>query len=135
MIAAILSALMLMSSRSELPPDVWRCQNQVEVWCAVDGCAAKAESETTPLDVWASSRDGRFSVCAYTGCWEGAGAVTQNNGRLLWAAEDVPFTSGNGGFSADITLLIIEQDGVGFVRVGGLATPLLCLRAPPGERG
>ena len=134
MIAAILSTFMLMSSRSELPPDVWRCQNQIEVWCAVDGCAAKAERETTPLDIWASQRNGRFSVCAYSGCWEGAGAVTQNRGRLLWAADRAPFSSGE-GFAADITLLIIEQDGVGFVRVGGLATPLLCLRAPPGERG
>ena len=55
-------------------------------------------------------------------------------GRLVWAADDVEFYSGRGGFSADVSLLVIEKDGVGFVRVGGLATPLLCLRAEPGQR-
>jgi hypothetical protein len=30
---------------------------------------------------------------------------------------------------SDVTLLIFQSDGVGFVRAGGLATPLLCERA------
>lgn len=132
MLAFILSALMLMSSRSSLPPDVWACQNQIEVWCAVDGCAAKAENETTPMDIWARRDNGRFAICAYTGCWEGEGQVSDTSGRLLWAANGVEFSSGQGGFSADVSLLIIEKDGVGFVRVGGFATPLLCLRSPDG---
>ena len=129
MLAAILSLFMLMSSR---PSDAWTCQNQIEVWCAVDGCAAKAEDETTPLDIWARSDNGKFSICAYTGCWEGQATFTEASGRLLWAADDVAFTSGQGGFTADVSLMIVNKDGVGFIRVGGLATPLLCLRAPEG---
>ena len=132
MLAAILSVFMLMSSRSSLPPDVWACENQIEVWCAVDGCAAKAEDETTPLDIWARSDTGQFSICAYTGCWEGQAEVTEARERLLWAADGVEFTSGQGGFAADVSLMIVKKDGVGFIRVGGLATPLLCLRAPEG---
>ena len=132
MFAVILSALMLMSSRTSLPPDVWSCRNQIEVWCTVDGCAAKAEDETTPLDIWARRDTGQFAICAYTGCWEGQADVVETNGRLLWAADDVAFLSGQGGFSADVSLLIVKKDGVGFVRVGGFATPLLCLRSPEG---
>ena len=123
--------LMLMANRAELPPDAWACTNQVEVWCTVDSCAAKDADETTPLRI-AARRDGVFSVCAYTGCWEGKASVIDNNGRLLWAADGAAFSSRpEGGWEADISLLIVEKDGVGFVRVGGIATPLLCLRADP----
>ena len=126
----LLIAAFLSSSKSEIPPDIWSCANDVEVWCAVDGCAAKEEGETTPMSINAR-RSGEFSVCAYTGCWEGRTTVTDTAGRLLWAANGVPFSSQpDGGFKADVSLLIIESDGVGFVRVGGIASPLLCLRQP-----
>ena len=131
MLLAIIAAL-LSSSRSEIPPDLWHCENQIEIWCTVDSCAAKAEQEMTPMSI-SARRDGPFSVCAYTGCWEGEAEVVDAGGRLLWAADGVAFTSQpEGGFEADISLLIIEKEGVGFVRVGGLATPLLCVRAEPG---
>jgi len=129
----LLAAALMFASKSEVPPDVWRCKNQIEVWCTVDSCAAKDEAETTPMDIWAR-RDGAFSICAYTGCWDGMAEHTSVNGRLLWAADDIEFLSGRGGFNADITLVIVEKDGVGFVRVGGFASPLLCLRAEPGAR-
>lgn len=126
----LLLAALLSSSKSEIPPDVWACANDIEVWCAVDSCAAKPEGETTPMAI-SARRDGAFSVCAYTGCWEGKGQVADIGGRLLWAADDVPFSSKpEGGFEADVSLLIIEAEGVGFVRVGGIASPLLCLRRP-----
>ncbi len=126
----LLLAAILSSSPSEIPPDAWVCSNEVEVWCAADGCAARPESESTPMAI-AARRDGRFSVCAYTGCWDGEANIGEIGGRILWAADDVPFSSPpEGGFKADVTLLIIAEDGVGFVRVGGIATPLLCLRQP-----
>ena len=131
MLAALI-ALSLSSSPSEIPPATWSCQSQVEVWCTVDSCAAKAEDETTPLDVWARE-DGEISVCAYTGCWEGAAQFSNTDGRLVWAARNLDFTSGRGGFGADVSLMIITGEGVGFVRAGGLATPLLCARAEPGS--
>lgn len=123
-----LLAAMLSSSKSEIPPDTWDCANDVEVWCAVDGCAARPEGEMTPMSITAR-RDGVFSVCAYTGCWEGESNLVEANGRLVWAADGAGFsTQPDGGFEADITLLIVERDGVGFVRAGGVASPLLCTR-------
>ncbi|WP_411817394.1 hypothetical protein [Hyphococcus sp. DH-69] len=128
----ILAAILLSSSKSEVPPDRWSCQNEIEVWCAVDGCAAKSQDETTPMSI-SAGRDGAFSVCAYTGCWEGQANVHDLNGRLLWAADGAEFSTNPGGFNADVSLLIIEKDGVGFVRVGGIASPLLCTRRSPGQ--
>lgn len=128
-----LAALLLTSSPAEIPADVWLCKNQIEVWCTVDSCAAKAASETTPMSI-AARRDGAVSVCAYTGCWEGEAATGDIDGRLTWAAQALPFSSQpDGGFEADVSLFIIEKDGVGFVRVGGIASPLLCVRSEPGE--
>lgn len=125
------SALLLLTSPAEIPEDVWHCRNQVEVWCMIDGCAAAPPDEFTPMDIRAGA-DGALSVCAYTGCWEAASRPLRAAGRILWAADDVAFSSdADGAMTADVTLLVVERDGVGFVRVGGLATPLLCERAAP----
>ncbi len=127
------AAAFLTASPSEIPPDAWSCSNDIEVWCTVDSCAAKSADETTPMAI-AARRTGEISVCAYTGCWEGEAEVTDNQGRISWAANGLAFSSNpQGGFTADVSLFIIEKDGVGFVRVGGIASPVLCLRREPGE--
>jgi len=125
----LLLAALVSSSKSEIPPDIWDCANDVEVWCSVDGCAANAEGESTPMAITAR-RSGEFSVCAYSGCWEGKTDVADIVGRLVWAADGAAFSTNPDGFFADITLLIVEKDGVGFVRAGGIATPLLCAKRP-----
>ena len=127
-------AALLGVSTAEIPNDSWTCRNQIEVWCAADGCAAAAPDETTPLDIRAYRRGG-FSICAYSGCWEGEGPPLIANGRLLWTADAARFsTHSDGGMDAAATLLIVQKEGVGFVRVAGLATPLLCERAGPDPR-
>ena len=123
---AIILAALVSASKSEVPPDRWVCANDIEVWCTVDSCAAKPADETTPMAI-SARLDGRFSVCAYTGCWEGQTRVTNANGRLVWAADGVPFST-NEAATADISLMIVARDGVGFVRVGAIASPLLCRR-------
>lgn len=126
------AALMFGASRTEVPPESWNCRNQIEVWCAADGCAATAPEESTPMDIWASAGDagkGAISVCAYSGCWEGGARVSATAGRLLWVGDNLPFASSVEGAAGDVTLLILAKDGVGFVRAGGVATPVLCHRA------
>lgn len=124
-------AVLLRASIAEIPDDSWTCRNQIEVWCAADGCAATPPGEFTPMDIHADAGGG-LSVCAYTGCWEARPAPIRVRGRSLWVADDVAFSSRpDGSMNADISLLIVEKDGVGFVRVGGLATPLLCVRRSP----
>ena len=124
-------ATLVRASISEVPaetpvdPSQWRCRNQVEVWCSADGCAASEPENFTPMEV-SAGRDGALSVCAYTGCWGGAATVTAVQGRALWTADSVRFSTNPDMVQAAVTLLINEKDGVGFVKVGGLATPLLC---------
>lgn len=127
-------AFLLAASRKEVPPESWNCRNQVEVWCAADGCAATPPGESTPMDIWAST-DGEISACAYSGCWEGRAATTASAGRLLWIGDGLPFVSAIEGAKGDVTLLILARDGVGFIHAGGIATPVLCARAlrPPRE--
>lgn len=125
-------AALLSASPAEIPQGVWRCRNQLEVWCAADGCAATPPEEFTPLEVTADARRGA-TVCAYTGCWKIARRAVRANGRLLWSGEQLAFSTRRGGaMAADVTLLIVEKDGVGFVRAGSLATPLLCAKTGPG---
>lgn len=131
MMLLFIAAMLARASVAEIPEESWTCANQMEVWCSADGCDAAEPGAFTPMSIAASARGG-FSVCAYTGCWEGAGAPLRQQGRILWMADGAAFsTSPDGGMKADVTLLIIEAEGVGFVRVGGFATPLLCERAGP----
>jgi len=122
------AAVLMRASISETPPESWNCRNQIEVWCAADGCAATAPGESTPMDIWARA-DGDISVCAYSGCWEGKAALNAAAGRLLWIGDNLPFVSAIDGAAGDVTLLVMAKDGVGFVRAGGIATPVLCRRA------
>ncbi|MEQ8935516.1 MAG: hypothetical protein RIE56_06970 [Amphiplicatus sp.] len=116
------------ASAAEPPPEGWSCSNPIEVRCSAEECSAESEA-FTPMSVSVSAAGG-FSVCAYTGCWEGVGAPARQEGRLLWTGDDLPFsTSQDGGMQADVTLLLVEKDGLGFVRVAGFASPLLCERA------
>lgn len=124
----ILVLAMLGATREGLPPDAWRCRNQVEVWCTADGCAAAQPEEFTPMDISANS-GGDLSVCAYTGCWSGKAAVARAEGRWLWAGDAFAFSTLPDGERTDVTLMIVARDGVGFVRAGGFATPVLCTRA------
>lgn len=130
MILLMLAAL-LRASTAEIPHETWNCRNQIEVWCTADGCASTPPDEFTPMDINADAAGG-FSVCAYTGCWEADAAPVRASGRILWAADRVGFSSmPEGGMETDVTLLINEKDGVGFVRAAGFATPVLCTRTGP----
>ncbi|MDZ7628577.1 MAG: hypothetical protein U5J99_09290 [Parvularculaceae bacterium] len=126
---------LLGATREGMPADVWSCRNQVEVWCTADGCAATNPDEFTPMDISADA-NGDLSVCAYTGCWSGKAKVARAEDRWLWAGDGLPFSTSGDRAKADVTLLIAAKDGVGFVRAGGLATPVLCTRASrPARRG
>lgn len=121
---------LLTASTASVPPDRWSCANNIEVWCEAGDCSTKPADETTPMSI-SAYRDGAISVCAYTGCWEGKATVAEKDGRILWTGDNFAFsTQPDGAFKADITLLIVEKDGAGFIRAGAIATPLFCERAP-----
>lgn len=118
-----------LAAASVVAAQSWHCRNQFEIWCSETGCRQAPAGEMTPLDIWAGRKD--LSVCAYTGCWAGKGGPKRIGGRLLWIGKALPFSTqpDESEMRTDVTLMIFESDGVGFVRAGGLATPLLCERA------
>ncbi|NWG71131.1 MAG: hypothetical protein HXY23_05905 [Parvularculaceae bacterium] len=123
-------ALLAAASAAAASPSGWHCRNQVEIWCdGSKGCRTAPAGQSTPLDIWADRSS--YSVCAYTGCWQGKARVRRIGERHLWAGKNAPFSTApdKEEMRSDVTLLIFESDGVGFVRAGGLATPLLCERA------
>lgn len=125
----LIAALLLGASRREVPPAEFACRNQIEVWCEEGQCAARPAGEMTPMDIRASLK-GDIAVCAYSGCWTGKARVSMADGRILWTAERLPFSTSDAPESAaGVTLLIVPSDGVGFVRAAGFATPLSCVAA------
>lgn len=126
-------ALALAAALVQSQPADWHCRNELEIWCSGQGCNLAPPGETTPLEIRADPKGG-FSVCAYSGCWEGKSRPKRIAGRLIWAGDNVPFsTAREGAMATDVTLIVFEADGVGFVRAGGLATPLVCARDVAGE--
>ena len=127
----LIELLIGLASKSGTPAPVpaeeieWECTNQVEVWCDEEGCSARPDGEFTPMSITATE-DGALEVCAYTGCWQGGGVMVEQSSRLLWTASKAPFSSSPEQEGVDLTLLIDRHDGVGFVRAGGIATPLQC---------
>lgn len=104
----------------------WSCRNDVEIACRDGACEAAQKGEFTPLDISADPK-GDVSVCVYSGCWTTTARPVRRAGRLLWTIDrarwsDKPETD------ARITLLIDTKEGVGFVRVDGFASPLICRR-------
>lgn len=107
-------------------PQGWTCRNVVEVACNETDCRTAPPGDFTPMDI--SAGPNGLSVCAYSGCWEARAKPLARRGRLLWAASAAFSTAPEPKAQEEVTLLIIEKDGAGFVRVGGFSTPLLCRR-------
>lgn len=107
----------------------WQCRNPVEVACTEATCTASPAGEFTPMDIAAES-SGRISVCAYSGCWEAQAKPLRKRGRLVFAADRARFsTADSDAMRADITLVIDERTGAGFVLAAGFANPLLCSKS------
>lgn len=75
---------------------------------------------------------GGMRVCAYSGCWEGTGEVFRSGRFLVLVGRDLVFSTAPDSPSAreDIALTIDRRDGVGTVKAGAFAQPLLCESAP-----
>lgn len=107
-------------------PQAWRCSNAglAEVRCGADGCRAAEESAYTPMQ--ASVGAGTLEVCAYSGCVSGTAALAGRlEGHAVWTAR----IEGE----APASLMVETGSGVGLLRWGGFANPMLC--RPQGADG
>lgn len=105
-------------------PSNWTCRNaDIEVVCADDSC--RVTDAHTPMEVTVSGSE--VSVCAYSGCWEGAAATTVRSGSFLTVTgTGLPFSS-DPDDRADISVTIETASRVGTILVAGrYATPATC---------
>lgn len=116
-------------------PAGWRCRNDLEVSCYQGSCEATAGDDFTPMSVRAYAT-GAMSVCAYSGCWEGTGEIFESDEFRIFAGHDLEFSTSADSPSdrADVVLAIDRSDGVGTLKVGAFAQPLLCESIAGGAR-
>ncbi len=111
---------------SSAQPQAWSCRNfEFEISCSHTDCTASTAH--TPMDI--SVAEDAMSVCAYTGCWEGAPSAVLTSGPFTtFVGVDMPFSSNPHAGGGDVTVSVNRKSGAGSVLVGELfATPLSCV--------
>lgn len=113
----------------------WHCRNKdMEIRCGANQC--KGTGHFAPLDIFADSH-GRMSICAYSGCWEGAGQVYAAGSHLLFSAHRLKWTGSSGSgdeTGKDFILGIDAGDGVAVLKGAGYAMPLQCEKVKPHKK-
>jgi hypothetical protein len=110
----------------------WRCSPDVEVWCTIESCATNEEKlEAIRIGVTFDSR-GVFSLCAYTGCWEGKGKVVSVSPFLVITLGNVDWSDPNQRVEARENVLIAfdVKDQVAMVKAGSISMPMRCSKHP-----
>lgn len=107
----------------------WQCRNSVEVQCEAQTCSATPEGGFTPMQVDFDST-GKFSVCAYSGCWEGRGGVSINWPFMIVSKPGANWSdpSRKTENRQDILIAYNATDNIALVKAGALALPLHCHR-------
>lgn len=129
----ILSALLSspIMAQVDTPVSAWACSNlDVEITCDAVGC--QAADSFTPMSVSLSTEE--ISVCAYSGCWQGAPISAHWAGKRFqsFTAESLPFSTAP-DTGADIAITIDTQTGVATLLVAEIfAHPMRCQK-PLGE--
>ena len=120
-ILAVLSALAVASALPAAAATSWSCRNPIEVGCSAKTCEVAADF--TAMDI-SLAENGRVSVCAYSGCWEGKAVVTHRAGFVQFVASRLVFSSG--GSASAMTASIDTRDRIGVIKIGGYAQPIIC---------
>ena len=124
--ASMTCAALAMAFCAPLHAESWQCRNTVEVQCHAGECAAETDG-ITPLDVRFDA-DGGFSVCAYTGCWDGTGKAVRNPPHLLISAAQVDWSDPSRADEnrSDVVIAFDSADGIALVKAGVFALPMAC---------
>lgn len=104
--------------------ETWECRNDVEISCADGKCEAKTKSDFTPMSV-SFDRTGMMSVCAYSGCWEGTGKVSDTENFMMLTGNDLKFST-SADMTESIAITLDKRDYVALIKVGAFAQPLIC---------
>lgn len=104
----------------------WHCKNDIEVSCLDGSCKVIDDDGFTPMSINVTGT-GAVSVCAYSGCWEGAAERVPTDGYFIVVGHRLPFsTNPDPRMAQDIILAIDKTDNVGLLKVDTFAQPLIC---------
>ena len=101
----------------------WQCRNDLEIRCNGKKCQVQKADGWTPMSV-SFDDSGKMSVCAYSGCWEGIGAVTFDANFLMLSGKNLKFSTSN--MTENIAITLDKNDNVAMLKAGGFAQPLIC---------
>lgn len=103
----------------------WNCRNySFEIGCEGDTCTAA--DAFTPMDIYLTET--HMTLCAYTGCWEGAPDTVSQAGRLItFTGQGLDFSTRD-NWPADAVVTLDTQSGTGTILVVDLyAQPITCM--------
>jgi hypothetical protein len=116
---------------SEVHAEGWTCRNDVEVQCMGSKCEARIGKDFTPMAVSFDS-EGKFRVCAYTGCWAGKARPMVRAPFLVITQAQVDWSDPNRRVVGreDVLIAFDFNDKWAVVKAGTLAVPMLCSKEP-----
>ena len=112
------------SATTAVEPSGWSCRNtDLEVSCS--GTKCEVAEHHTPMDVYVSAS--AMSICAYSGCWEGAPSATMTSGSFMtFTGIALPFST-NSDNVANVSVTVNSASKVAMILVEGMfASPALC---------
>jgi hypothetical protein len=125
----IVIALGVLSATTELYANTWSCRNDVEIQCGDVSCTTTKSGEFTPMNIRFDTH-GNFSVCAYTGCWDGKGRVITSSSLVVIQKEraswSVPNTTAD--MRENISIMFSTADRIALIKAGMFVLPMHCFK-------
>ncbi|TQV70670.1 hypothetical protein FKG94_20270 [Exilibacterium tricleocarpae] len=109
-------------------PDEWICRIDFESQCTVSkGCDAlgsKDDGNTKPV-VAEFDATGKFSLCMYSGCYEGEGTVHTTEPFLSISKIKAKWT-GTGEHDTNVFIVLDREEKLGMFKAASFIQPIIC---------
>lgn len=115
----------LLSTSCVTYTEKWTCVNDFESRCDEDSCSVFEQDNFTPLSV--SFNDaGNVEVCAYSGCWEGAGDVIAKEPFFVIVATGLTWNNPAIDNKEDLLIGFNPKTRVAMLNIGSFHQPVIC---------
>jgi hypothetical protein len=130
---AVAASLLLLPTLSRATG--WECEPDIEVRCSDTSCSMSEDQGTIPVGLSFDSH-GKFSLCAYSGCWEGIGKVASTAPFLVITVAKAAWSSPHHRAEdrEDVLIAFSPSDHIVLIKVESFAMPMRCTPiAAPGK--
>lgn len=85
------------------------------------------------MDVRFDTR-GKFSVCAYSGCWDDKGRVITSDSSIVILKERAHWSTSNdeAAMREDVSIVLSTTDRIALIKAGSFVLPMHCLKESKG---